>query len=185
MPSSQIEILQLLATAGADIGETDEFGKNCLFLCACNAVSPNYHTEFKALSFLLTVFDDIYAQDRSGKTVFDALLDLGFDDSHSALGSYRYDLWYCALYRSGLARRFDIPQPNSKTVFGAAYTVEHYRSLLYLDYWDLLTYFNLQNHHLASHFPSSAEEREQAPAFAQWGLTDLIMMERRALPCPT
>ena len=178
LPSS--EILRVLVNAGVDTDTVDEYDRNCLFDCTLRASDPQHHAEFTALRFLLTVFDDINARDCYDSTIFDLLLDAD-DYPDPDIGSYRHDLWYCALFRSGIALRLKIPPPTWKTTFAGEYKPKHYRALLYLDTWDFLRYRTQPIHPLWRHFPSSAQERQQAPAFHQWNLSDLLMMEERGL----
>lgn len=171
------EILRLLVKAKIDIKEIDDDGWNCLFLCAINAKHPSRPEEFQALCYLLTVSPDIHAKDHYDETIFEILES---DSFASSTGSYQYDLWYCALYRSRLASRLKIPPPFRHTVFAENYELRHYCALLYLDSWDYMPPFK-RNHPMPNHFPLSEEERKQVPAFHQWHLPDLLMMEERAL----
>lgn len=133
------EILYQYIRAGADIAEVDRYGFNCLFVFMSNANRPRTVEEMRALSFLLTIFDDIYAHDARGNDVFayvnevkewprkDNVLKL------DAFGSYRQDLWYCALARSGLDVRYGIQSCNRLARYTVHYTPRHYQALCYLD----------------------------------------------------
>jgi hypothetical protein len=170
------KVLQLLIEAGANAAEVDEDGNNCLFNCVLMARHPADSTELEALRFLLTVFDDIHARDSNGYSIFDSVMVQDWTSLPST-GSYQQDLWYCAIYRSGLSSRVEVPPPPSRPVFGARYELEDYLSLLYLDNWNIDW-----THQLVRQYPLTQQQREQAPAFCQWNAADLRMMEERVMP---
>ena len=149
-----------------------------MFKCVAGSRKPWSSKEFKALQYLLTVFDDVFAREKSGMNVFD-MID---DPTHWSLGvgSYQQDLWYCALYRAGLAGRFRLRPPISRPVFDLEYTIEHYCALLYLDNWESSPLGHLL---ASSRLPSSdimsQRERETAPGRSQWDPSDLRVMEDR------
>jgi hypothetical protein len=173
--------LQLLIEAGVDVAEVDENGYNCLFNCVLMARFPYRSAEFGVLRFLLTVFNDIHAHDVDGYSIFDYIM-----VPAPQTGSYRQDMWYCAIYRSGLRSLIDIPPPPSRPVFGASYKLENYRALLYLDTWDFgRKYQHSLDYPLVHQYPLSQQQREEAPAFHQWNAADLRMMEERVLPFAT
>lgn len=64
------ELLQVAARRGADITETDERGHNCLFLFMSRVGEPRTALECKALQYLLSMFDDIFARDGLGNDIF-------------------------------------------------------------------------------------------------------------------
>lgn len=175
------KVLEALVKAGSLIAEIDEYDWNCLFHCVQRSFFPNQSAEFAALRFLLTVFNDIFAQDRDGFTIFDHV-----SLANGQCGSYRQDMWYCAIYRSGLDSRFGILPPLSPPTFTSDYTIGKYRAMLYLDTWDFGGFGQLMSDYpLANRSPLSPQEREQAPAFYQWDASNLAMMEERALSAHT
>jgi hypothetical protein len=166
-----------------------------LFSCIEEANDPTSSKEFEALQYLLTVFDDILARDKTGLNIFDIVDHVDVDDhldindhldvndhpdvvdfhtfySPIRLGSYRQDLLYSALYRAGLSRRPGIPPLITKPVFNSGYTIRDYRALLYLDTW----HFPRSGRTIAS---SRMPSREAAPGLKQWDPSDLRMMEDR------
>jgi hypothetical protein len=175
------EALRILIEAGADVAEVDDRGCNCLFICVLKARIPDSSAEFSALRFLLTVFDDIFAREHTGWSLFDYMVYHELDSGES--GSYRRDLWYCALYRSKLCRRFSIPPPPLRIRFTSTYTICHYRALLYLNSWNFLyrlpNHQKFQNHYLVNQPSLTAGERKQAPGYHEWNAADLLMMEQR------
>lgn len=64
------KVLVTLAEAGSLVSWTDRDGRNILFHCVHNSLSPSNSTEFAALRFLLTVFNEIFTQD-DGSGIFD------------------------------------------------------------------------------------------------------------------
>jgi hypothetical protein len=172
-------ILQILVQAGVAITEVDEDGWNCLFECVMYSRDPSTSAELEALQYLLTIFDDIFACDPSGFTIFDNVTQ---DVAHRQRiwGSYRQDLWYYALYRSGLASRFDIPPPPPRPVFNSRYTIQHYRALLRLDVCDFgIKDECISEYPLVDKDALSERDREAAPGLREWSLPDLLMMEER------
>jgi hypothetical protein len=176
---SSPEILQVLVEAGANVAEVDGNGWNCLFRCAIHSSTPSNSADFEALTYLLTVSDDIYARDIDGFSIFNLL----YFSAHvwpEELGSYKEDLWYCALYRTGLAQRFGIDPPPSPPVFTSEYTVDNYFALLCLDVWD----FGPRNQHTADcpwlHVESLPwREGQSAFSLREWDSSDLLMMKKR------
>lgn len=173
------DILRILVQAGADTTEADDEGWNCLFNCVIKSSRPSTSAEFEALRFLLTVYDNIFERDNQDCDIFEFVAGYQWCD-WSHYGSYRNDLWYCALYRSGLSLRYDIPPPPPRPLFDSSYTIEHYRALLYLDIW------NFEDRHEFSADSSltkadkhSQQEKETTPGFREWKTSDLQMMEKR------
>lgn len=74
--------------------------------------------DLKFLRRLLAIFDEIYALDATGNDMFAYVNELrGWPDRHAAdwgnnYGSYRQDLWYCALARSKLDVRYNVQPCN-------------------------------------------------------------------------
>lgn len=129
-------ILQRLVDAGCDIAEKDDRGWNCLFHSVSESRQPEASYEFEELRYLLSIFDDIYARDAKGRTLFDHV-DESQGDIH---GSYRRDLWYSALERSGIDVSLHLVQhprvPSYKMRKYGEYTPEHYHALKHLQSWD-------------------------------------------------
>jgi hypothetical protein len=96
-------------------------------------------------------------------------------------GSYNQDLWYCILYRNGLARRFGVPLPPTPPVFNSQYTIQHYCALLYFNTWDFSNDWrqDVLNLPMLDGAFTCRKERETAPAYSEWNLSDLLMMEER------
>lgn len=86
------KILEVLVQAGAMIAEVDDDGWDCLFKCVEGSYIPWYSSEFKALRFLLTPFEDIFARDTYGRSILDVVAEY---QSSPVTGrvSYRQDLW--------------------------------------------------------------------------------------------
>ncbi|GAB7326433.1 hypothetical protein MBLNU13_g10445t1 [Cladosporium sp. NU13] len=168
-------LLQLLVESGVTVAEVEDDGQNCLFKCVSDVSHPRLSKEFEALQYLLTVFEDVFARDKTGMNIFDMVETDKIQpfDPTMEIGSYKQDLWYCALYRAGLSRRLGIPPPITKPVFGSRYTIQHYRALLYLDTWN----FSRLNDTTAS--PRMPCREEVAPGLSQWDPSDLRMMEDR------
>lgn len=175
------KILQVLIEAGVKTTDVDSRGWNCLFRCVLGSRFPSCSAEFEALQYLLTVFDDIFACETAKPycDLFDWVHHFTFHQP-SELGSYKEDLWYCALYRSELALRVEIPPPLVPPVFNSRYTVQHYRALLYFDTWDIrcwhrhLRYLPLLNGDAIGH-----REQEGALSLGEWVPLHLLMMEER------
>lgn len=130
-------ILHRLVDEGANVAEVDGFGWNCLFQCVAWATAPDFANEFRALRNLLAVFDDIYATDHQGVDIFSYVneeKEWAVDITHDC-GSYRQDLWYCALKRSGLDARYDIAPCARIARYTPDYTPLHYLALSHLDFW--------------------------------------------------
>jgi hypothetical protein len=177
--------LQILIEAGVDVAEVDEDGHNCLFNCVLMAQDPYKSAESEALGFLLTIFHDVFACDLGGYSLFDSVMVQTWNIT-PPWGSYQQDLWYCAIYRSGLSSRIDIPPPPSRPIFGEKYRLEDYCALLYLDTWDFGWKRELsKDYPLVHRYPLSQQHRGEAPAFCQWNAEDLRMMEERILPFAT
>lgn len=141
-------ILRKLLSAGCDVAERYEYkhqikicweeleewdGWNCLFFLLEDANDPTTSKSFEALRILLAASADIFARDSTGRTIFDHL---SRDDGHPFQGSYRHELWYCALEREGIDTRGYSKSHLHSTVYNRSYTPEHYRALCYLDTWD-------------------------------------------------
>jgi len=176
------KILEILVQAGAMIAEVDENGWNCLFKCVVLSARPRHSNEFEALRYLLTIFKDIFARDVKGRSIFDIVVndETGRDDCY---GSYRQDLWYCALYRSGLAQRSNIPLPPPGSLkLDTYYRPALYRTLLYLDTWNFPLRFDktcVPNYCSVDKNALSLQERQAAPGLREWNPSDLVMMEER------
>jgi len=63
-------LLRTFIDNGADITEVDGFGFNCLFVFMSRVEIPVNAQEYKALRWLLDVFDNIHALDAAGNDVF-------------------------------------------------------------------------------------------------------------------
>ena len=160
--------------AGADIAEVDDVRWNCLFQCVAYAMFPDDAREFKALRCLLAVFDDIYTTDIWGIDIF-SYVNGGkkwIDQTRYDCGSYRQDLWYCALKRSGLDARYDIAPCARIARYTPYYTPKHYLALCHLDSWNIRE-FHSQVDHLLLDFPMTEEDTQ---------LTKRLEEERRAKP---
>ena len=172
------ELLNVLVQAGVNIAEVDGAGRNCLFLCVQFASFMERSVEFEALRYLLTVFDDIFARDNQGCTIFDLITDDRTDYHHT--GSYRQDLWYCALYRSNIPLGINIPPPPRGPLSCCWYTKEHCRALLYLESWDFISLTCSEAEHpLINKDMLSKRDRETIPTLREWDPSKLSMMEER------
>lgn len=161
------------------VAEVDDDGWNCLFKCVGHSSCAEISNEFEALRYLLTMFEDIYARDWQGRTIFDVVAD-PTSLPIERLGSYRQDLWYCALFRSGLAQRFNIPLRPGRLIFDHGYRANHYRALLYLDTWRIDKKDQpIIDYSLADKDALSERQREAAPGLREWNTSDLVMMEER------
>jgi len=166
-----------LIDTGADIAEVDDFGWNCLFQCVAFACFPGSAKEFKALRSLLAVFDDIRATDLLGIDIFSYVNEQEEWPNHMRPdhGSYRQDLWYCALKRSGLDARYDIAPCARIARYTLTYTPKHYRVLCHLDFWNIegfdsrvschLDFWNIEDfdsrvNQLLLQYPMTEEEME-------------------------
>lgn len=173
------EILKVLVEAGVDIAEVDDEERNCLFQCVGSAMSPLRSDEFEALRYLLTVFDDIFARDIEGGTVFHLASNASIVGPLST-GSYKQDLWYCALYRSNVPLGVNIPPPPPGPLFSCWYTKEHYRALLYLESWDFESLTCSEaDYPLINKDTLSKRDRETIPTLREWDPANLSMMEER------
>lgn len=103
----------------------------------------------------------------------------GLEDDDDSYGSYRQDLLYCVLLRSGLYASYDLPPLPVGPTFTSGYTPQHYRALLYLKSWDMKADPSILEHPLLIQDPLCEEERICAPAFCDWKIFDLSMMESR------
>ena len=151
--------LQRLIDAGADIAETDNLGWNCLFQCIAYASFPDSAQEFKALRGLLAIFDDIHATDNWGINIFSYVNEQEewINRHYQDCGSYRQDLWYCALKRSGLDVRYDLAPCERIARYTRWYTPKHYLALCHLDFWTIND-LNDQVDHLLLEYPMTEEE---------------------------
>jgi hypothetical protein len=174
---------------GADFATTDMCGWNSLPHLVLRAESPDSGEELKMVRILLPVVGDVLAKDCDGLTVFDRVkrkrpaLPLPWREDIMGIpypyGSYQQDLLYCALLRSGLYTLHDLPSLKARPRFTRLYTPQHYRALLYLQTWDEEADPMVLTHPLLNEDPLLDEERERAPAFHEWNLSDLSMMEER------
>jgi hypothetical protein len=153
------DVLQRLADTGADVAEVDNHGWNCLFQCVAYACNPVTAKDFKALLSLLVLFDDILATDIRGIDIFSYVNEeenWGSDEIRDC-GSYRQDLWYCALKRSGLDVRYDLAPCERIARYTRWYTPKHYLALCHLDFWTIND-LNDQVDHLLLEYPMTEEE---------------------------
>lgn len=130
-------ILQRLVDVGCNVAEKDDkHGRNCLFHAVFGSFRPKNSDEFEKLQYLLGVFDDIYATDAWGRTVFDHVGTAELE----YMGSYHRDLWYCALDRAGIDVSDHLAKhprvPLYRTNQFREYTPEHYHALKHLQSWD-------------------------------------------------
>ena len=155
------DTLQRMIDAGADTAEVDDLGRNCLFQCVAYASIPNSAKEFRALRSLLAVFDDIYATDIWGIDIFSYVNEekRWIDPQYRDFGSYRQDLWYCALKRSGLGARYDMAPCARIARYTPYYTPKHYLALCHLDSWNCDDFDGQVNHLLLLH-PMTEEETQ-------------------------
>jgi hypothetical protein len=163
--------LQQLHSLGCRISGTSPLdGWNCLFVSVMDSENPSNSRDFEKIQFLLSVFDDVYARDRKGATVFDWVNE-DVNGLHSP-GSYRRDLWYCALERVGidisdhLAHHPRIGVYN-KTEY-CCYTPEHYRALKRLQSWDQSN-FRSQMDNLLQENPLDEEESREMERIRELG----------------
>lgn len=134
-------LLQIFVDKGVNIRETDGYGFNCLFAFMSCARKPSTAKEFKALQYLLSIFDNIYALDATGNDVFTYANELrewpgSYTEPIYECGSYRQDLWYCALARSKLDIRHGVQPCNRLARYTQYYTPKHYLALCHLDDWN-------------------------------------------------
>jgi hypothetical protein len=169
-------ILQAFADKGADISEVDNFGFNCLFVFMSRVEEPGIAQEFKALQYLLEIFNDIHALDATGNDIFAYVNELrdwpkGYGSSWNDCGSYRQDLWYCALKRSKLDIRHNVPPCNRLARYTRSYTPKHYLTLCHLEDWNSWEeeLFERQIQKLLQEHPlSEDEERIQREMDSLW-----------------
>jgi hypothetical protein len=156
-PNSSRSNLQRLINAGCDIAEKDDNGWNCLFHGLYLVGEPDTSYELERLRYLLSIFDDIYATDTQGRTIFD-LVDNSPDHVY---GSYQRDLWYCALERAGIDVSSHLVQHPRvsyyKTRKYSEYTPEHYHALKHLKSWDRFN-FRSQMDRLLQEIPLDEDE---------------------------
>ncbi|KAM0723657.1 hypothetical protein Q7P37_000645 [Cladosporium fusiforme] len=132
--SAPVKTMQSLLSEWVNTAETDSDGWNCLFFCVHRASDPSVSCELEILQLLLDRFDDIHARDKSGVTLFDYVND---EMTYSMRGSYRRDLWFCALERTGMLRGDEKRKIGSgKPRFTEDYTPLHSHALRFLDRWD-------------------------------------------------
>jgi hypothetical protein len=117
------------------------------------------------LQYLLRVYEDIYAEDAEGRTIFDHV------DSFKHAGPiYVHDLWYCALQRVGINVSSHHVQRPRNPLYGAIgygrsdydciiydYTPEHYHALKHLPSWNDDN-FRSQMDRLLQEIPLNEEE---------------------------
>jgi hypothetical protein len=176
---------------GADFVTVDRRGWNTLFHLVLCAEAPDSGEELEAVRVLLPVFGNVLTVDRDGHTLFDRIgherpalpdseLDLStYSESFRHYGSYQQDLLYCAILRNGPASLHDLPPLPAGPRFNWSYTPQHYRALLYLQTWDEEADPTVLTHPLLNKDRLLDGERERAPAFREWKISDLLMMERR------
>jgi hypothetical protein len=150
-------ILQRIIDAGCNVAEKDSAGQNCLFHGVNGSSYPENSDDFEKLQYLLSIFDDIYATDTQGRTIFD-LVDNSPDHVY---GSYQRDLWYCALERAGIDVSSHLVQHPRvsyyKTRKYSEYTPEHYHALKHLKSWDRFN-FRSQMDRLLQEIPLDEDE---------------------------
>jgi hypothetical protein len=193
---------------GTEFATPDKNGWNVLFGHVLNAASPEASEDFEIVQLLLSVVDDIFARDCENLTMFERIefersnrswmKDFKFvrrrdtrkhcwgayEHSPEYQGSYQQDLLYCGLFRSGRHTQHDLPPLPAGPTFTTEYTPKHYRALLYLQDWDTEApdpgYWLFYNPLLMlRRRPLRDKDRIQAPAFHEWNISDLLMMERR------
>jgi hypothetical protein len=180
---------------GADFATTGVCGWNALFYLVLNAGAPDSGGNLEAVRILLPVVGNVLAEGFDGLNLFDRVKGntLALQWKHEAevtklsmdsisarrYGSYQQDLLYCALLRSGLYSLHDLPPPPAGPRFTRKYKPQHYRALLYLQSWDEKAGPTVLKHPLLNHDLLLDEERERAPAFHEWKISDLSAMERR------
>jgi hypothetical protein len=149
--------LQRIIDAGCNIAEKDANGWNCLFYSVLYSHKPGSSFDIEKLQYLLSIFDDIYATDTQGRTIFD-LVD---NDQDSGSDSYCRDLWYYALERAGIDVSSHLVQhprvPSYSMWIWDEYTPEHYHALKHLEYWDEDN-FRSQMDRLLQEIPLNDEE---------------------------
>jgi hypothetical protein len=169
--------LRMLHNLGFTTSGTDHRGWNCLFMSIMSFYDPSTSEFFEKVQFLLGVFDDVYAQDIEGRTIFD-LVNEDRSDSYSQT-SYRRDVWYCALERAGIdVRDYLTRHPHiavRKSSFREAYTPEHYHALKHLQSWDESN-FRSQMDRLLEEIPLEEEESHEMERIRE--LERLQTMER-------
>jgi hypothetical protein len=150
-------ILQRIIDAGCNVAEKDSEGQNCLFHGVNGSCYPEKSYDFEKLQYLLGVCDDIYATDAQGRTLFDHFDDI--EDKYC--GSYRRDLWYCALERAGIDVSSHLVQhprvPSYTMERYEEYTPEHYHALKHLKSWDRFN-FRSQMDRLLQEIPLDEDE---------------------------
>ena len=173
--------LKLLRDVGCDFAETDDHGRNCLFYSVLwpEVRHPEYSFDLEKLVYLLSIFDDIHATDAEGYTIFD-LLDTCQDDYY---GSYRRDLWYCALGRAGidvsphLVQRPRVPSYTNRR--SRQYTPEHYHALKHLQSWNREN-FRAQMDRLLEEIPLDKDEALEMERLQREELEMERLRQRRA-----
>lgn len=179
----------------AAFASVHENGWSTLFGFVLQAKSPEDGRELSIVRFLVSVLEDALTQCCDGLTLFEcvqperpalSLRNTGRWYAYEAYrysperhGSYQQDLWYCVLFRSGQYSRHDVPPLPAGPTFTQDYTPQHYRALLYLHSWDMKADPTIFDHPLLSQDPLCDEEREKSPAFREWNISDLSMMEHR------
>ena len=148
-------ILQICIDLGYDIAEKDVGGHNCLFVSVLNSFSCATSDGLERLQYLLSIFDDIYARDTDGCTIFDHVDDARFDPF--GFGSYRRDLWYCALKRASIDVSHRVANHPRKLIYDRWYTPEHYHALKHLHSWNEDN-FRSQMDRLLQEIPLDEEE---------------------------
>lgn len=127
------KVFSVLLDAGCNSQEVDANGMNALFHCVLNAFRPESSVELQALLYLLRLGIDIHATDKRGMTISDYVNDNQYT-YECVLGSYRQDLWYCALVRGG----FTVPPCTRSAKYTKYYTPRHYFALCNLESWHLV-----------------------------------------------
>lgn len=156
-------LLQRLLDAGCDADEVDEIGQNGLFACVLSASNPDTSKDEMILQFLLGKNISPCASDTSGRTIFDYVENDDFPNqprnifSNREVGSYRRDLWYSTLVRSGFHVRRSSPLLPRATIH---YTPEHSRALWQLKHWHRRN-FRSQMAGLLRRFPFNDHEAKE------------------------
>jgi hypothetical protein len=172
--------LQKLHSLGCKASGTDRHGWNCLFLSIMKPHNPATSDDLEELQFLLGVFDNVYAQNAKGYTIFDLVSQFSFS-------SYQRDLLYCALERADIDLNDHLTHHRHpriavyETITNPCwyYTPEHYHALKHLQSWDQSN-FRSQMDCLLQEIPLDEEESREMERFRVVELTNDYETEREA-----
>jgi hypothetical protein len=164
-----LTLLQTFVDRGADATEVDDYAFNCLFVFMSRTKLPSTAQEYKALRRLLEIFKDIHALDAMGSDIFAYVNEVQdwpetYTDPLSHIvdcGSYKQDLWYCALAQSNLHDRHTVQPCNRLARYTESYTPKHYVALCHLDEWNTWDKerFERQIQPVLHKYPLSEEEQ--------------------------